>query len=291
MFEKLRKKFAEIFRRNKIDPDEVADEIPLKLVEADVSLETAEDLASLVREKLRKESGSFDPDEVLSSSIKEIIGDSSLDILGVKKRPYVILFLGINGTGKTTTIGKVAHYLKKNGKSAVIAAADTFRAGAIEQISLIGREAGTEVIKHDRGSDPSSVAFDAIEHAKARNIDYVLIDTAGRMNTNRNLMDEMRKIKKVSKPDLTLLVIDAVSGQDSVNQARMFEENVGYDGVVVTKLDTDARGGSILSIYHDLKKPVVFVCVGQGLDDIMPFDRDWYIRKLLPESENRTVQE
>ncbi|CAC12205.1 probable signal recognition particle protein [Thermoplasma acidophilum] len=288
MFEKLKKKFAEIFHRKKIDPDEVADEIPLKLVEADVSLEAAEDLASLVRNKL-KEDTTLDPNEVLSSSILEMMPEYKFDVLNVNKKPFVVLFLGINGTGKTTTIGKFAHYLKRNGKSVVIAAADTFRAGAIEQISLIGREAGTEVIRHDRGSDPSSVAFDAIEHARARNIDYVLIDTAGRMNTNKNLLDEMKKIKRVSKPDLTLLVIDAVSGQDSVNQARMFEENVGYDGVIVTKLDTDARGGSILSIYHDLKKPVLFVCTGQGLDDIMPFDRNWYVRKLIPEPENETA--
>ncbi len=288
MFEKLKKKFAEIFHRKKIDPDEVAEEIPLKLVEADVSLETAEDLASLVKNKL-KEDSSLDPNEVISSSILEMMPEYRFNILNVNKKPFIVLFLGINGTGKTTTIGKFAHYLKRNGKSVVIAAADTFRAGAIEQISLIGREAGTEVIRHDRGSDPSSVAFDAIEHAKARNIDYVLIDTAGRMNTNKNLLDEMKKIKRVSKPDLTLLVIDAVSGQDSVNQARMFEENVGYDGVIVTKLDTDARGGSILSIYHDLKKPVFFVCTGQGLDDIMPFDRNWYVRKLMPEPENETA--
>ncbi|KAA8922977.1 signal recognition particle-docking protein FtsY [Thermoplasma sp.] len=284
MFEKLKKKFAEIFHRKKIDPDEVAEEIPLKLVEADVSLETAEDLAGLVRKKL-KEDPDLEPSDVISTSILEMMPETRISVLDVNKKPFVILFLGINGTGKTTTIGKFAHYLKRNGKSVVIAAADTFRAGAIEQISLIGREAGTEVIKHDRGSDPSSVAFDAIEHAKARNIDYVLIDTAGRMNTNKNLLDEMKKIKRVSKPDLTLLVIDAVSGQDSVNQARMFEENVGYDGVIVTKLDTDARGGSILSIYHDIKKPVLFICTGQGLDDIMPFDRQWYVRKLLPQEE------
>ncbi|BAB59674.1 signal recognition particle protein dpa [Thermoplasma volcanium GSS1] len=284
MFEKFKKKLVEIFSRKKIDPDEAAEEIPLKLIEADVSVETAEYLGNLVRNKLKDRDFSGELNDVLYASIKEILAIPKPDILNVNKKPFVIMFLGINGTGKTTTIGKVAKYLKSKGKSVVLSASDTFRAGAIEQLSMIGKEIGVEVIKHEKGSDPSSVAFDAIQHAKARNIDYVLVDTAGRMNTNKNLMDEMKKIKRVSNPDITLLVLDAVAGQDSINQARTFHENVGFDAVIVTKLDTDARGGSILSIYHDLRKPVLFACVGQGLDDIMQFDADWYIEKLMPEN-------
>ena len=141
---------------------------------------------------------------------------------------------------------------------------------------------GVEVVKHTAGSDPSSVAFDAIEHAAARKLDFVLIDTAGRMQNNRNLVEEMKKIKRVSKPDLTLLILDAMIGQDALIQGRMFLEQVGFDGLVITKLDTDARGGLLISLVSELQKPVYFICTGQDQEDIMKFDTDWYLEKLLP---------
>ncbi len=283
MFETLKKKFASLFSRDKIDLDSVDSDITLQLVESDVSVDTAEAISSMIRKKIGKKTSKSDLNNAVRDTIREILSTQAVDILHVNKRPYVILFLGINGSGKTSTIIKLANYLKENGKSVVISASDTFRAGAIDQVSMMGREIGIEVIKHEKGSDPSAVAFDSIDHARARNIDYVLIDTAGRMNTNKNLLDEMKKIKKVSKPDLTVLVIDAVSGQDALIQARTFLESVSFDAVIITKLDTDAKGGSVLSIYHDIGKPVIFACTGQGFGDIMPFDPEWYINKVLPE--------
>ena len=164
----------------------------------------------------------------------------------------------------------------------VLAASDTFRAGAIEQISILGSNLGVNVIKHTAGSDPSAVAFDAIEHAKARDIDYVLVDSAGRMQTNKNLIDEMRKIKRVAKPDLTVMVLDSMIGQDAYNQAEVFMNEIKFDSVVLTKLDTDARGGAVLTIVHQLKKPVLFLGTGQGYDDLIKFDTKWYIEKIIP---------
>jgi fused signal recognition particle receptor len=194
----------------------------------------------------------------------------------------VILFLGINGTGKTTTVAKIANYLKRNGKRVVVAAGDTFRAGAIEQLSLLCQDIGVNLIKHEAGSDPASVAFDAIDHAKARNLDYVLIDSAGRMQTNKNLLEEMKKMKRVAKPDLTVLVLDAMIGQDAVYQAETFMKETSFDCVVLTKLDTDARGGAIITIADQLRKPVLFLGVGQGMDDIMEFSTEWYLDRVLP---------
>ncbi len=283
MFETLKKKFASLFSKDKIDPDSVNSDIILQLVESDVSVDTAEAISGMIRKKIGKKTSQNDLNNAVRDTLREILSKQAVDILHVNKKPYVILFLGINGSGKTSTIIKMANYLKGKGKSVVISASDTFRAGAIDQVSMMGREIGVEVIKHDKGSDPSAVAFDSIDHARARNIDYVLIDTAGRMNTNKNLLDEMKKIKKVSKPDLSVLVIDAVSGQDALIQARAFLESVSFDAVIVTKLDTDAKGGSVLSIYHDTGKPVIFACTGQGFGDIMPFDPEWYISKVLPE--------
>ncbi|MEM0157186.1 MAG: signal recognition particle-docking protein FtsY, partial [Thermoplasmataceae archaeon] len=222
--------------------------------------------------------------EALRKSIRKILDENStgIDILNPGKKPFVILFLGINGTGKTTTVAKIASYLKKNGKRVVVAAGDTFRAGAIEQLSFLCQDIGVNLIKHEAGSDPAAVAFDAIDHARARNLDYVLIDSAGRMQTNKNLLEEMKKMKRVAKPDLTVLVLDAMIGQDAVSQAETFMKETSFDSVVITKLDTDARGGAIITIADQLRKPVLFLGVGQGMDDIMEFSTDWYLDRVLP---------
>lgn len=289
MFENLRKKFQSIFSRGEevIKETEIEGEIMETLLSADVSLETADVIVESMRKKLqgKKKIDATAFRMALRGSIAEILNATgkSSDLLVQSKKPYIILFLGINGTGKTTTIAKVARYLKAHGKRVVIAASDTFRAGAIEQISILAERVGVPVIKHAPGSDPSSVAFDAIDHAKARNLDYVLIDSAGRMQTNRNLMEEMKKIKRVSKPDLTVLVLDAMIGQDAVPQAQSFFKEVGYDGIILTKMDTDARGGAILSIVHQLKRPVMFIGTGQGLEDMMKFDPEWYLSRILPD--------
>ena len=199
------------------------------------------------------------------------------------EKPFVIVFVGFNGSGKTTTIAKLAHWLKKNGLSVVIAASDTFRAGAIEQLEEHAKRVGVRVIKHDYGADPAAVAYDAIQHAKARGIDVVLVDTAGRNELNRNLMDEMRKIVRVTKPDLVIFVGDALAGNAVVEQARQFNDAVRIDGVILTKLDADARGGAALSISHAIGAPILFVGVGQGYDDLKPFDEKWFVDRIFGE--------
>ncbi|KQB34977.1 signal recognition particle-docking protein FtsY [Acidiplasma cupricumulans] len=315
MFDKLKKKFSEIFSKQNdnnsvvendvssekqvneentgkegnqrvIKRSEIDNQIMEILLESDVSLDSADLITEKLKErmgKLKRRVDFYSVEDELKNVIKEIISENQnrFDILNPGKKPYIILFLGINGTGKTTTIAKLAYYLKNNGKKVVISASDTFRAGAIEQISILGKNIGVEVIKHDFKSDPASVAFDAIEHARARSLDYVLIDSAGRMQTNKNLLDEMKKIKRVSKPDLTLLVLDAMIGQDVIEQANTFAREINFDGIILTKLDTDSKGGAVISVSTEIKKPILFVGTGQNMDDIMPFDPDWYINKIF----------
>ncbi|WP_337860675.1 signal recognition particle-docking protein FtsY [Ferroplasma sp.] len=309
MFDKLKKKFSDIFSKSDIpetdktvaskadykkeEPektikrDELENTIEETLLEADVSFDATEQIINNLKSNLGKVKRKIDYASVeseLKDVIKQIINannSNAIDILSVEKKPFVILFLGINGTGKTTTIGKMAYYLKNHGQKVVLAAADTFRAGAIDQLNILANNVGVEIIKHDFKSDPASVAFDAIDHARARKLDYVLIDSAGRMHTNKNLLDEMKKIKRVAKPDLTILVLDAMIGQDVIDQANTFSSEISYDAVIVTKLDTDARGGSIISISAGIKKPVIFVGIGQNMEDIIPFNVDWYLNKIF----------
>jgi len=203
------------------------------------------------------------------------------DLIKNGKKPFVIMFIGVNGSGKTLSIGKIATMLKKQGYSSVMAAGDTFRAGAIEQLAIHAENVGVKVIKHGPGADPAAVAFDAIDHAKAKHKDVVLLDTAGRMQTNINLMDEMAKIKRVAKPDLIIFVGDALAGNDAVEQAKRFNEVVGIDGVILTKVDTDAKGGSALSVAYTIGKPLLFIGVGQEYEDQIPFDPQWMIDNIF----------
>lgn len=291
MFDRFKKQLQESFPEDEtptvIRREEVEDRIMNVLLEADVSLESAEKIVDKFQDRLGKVKRKVDYQlilEVLKDTIRDILTEQKpeLDFLNPGKSPFVVLFLGINGTGKTTTVAKLAQYVKNNGRRVVLAASDTFRAGAIEQLTQLGENLGVNVIKHVAKSDPSSVAFDAIEHARARKLDYVLIDSAGRMQTNKNLIDEMKKIKRVSKPDLTILVLDSMIGQDAVHQAETFMKETSFDGIILTKLDTDARGGAILTIAMEMEKPIFFVGVGQGMDDIIRFDVDWYLDKILP---------
>jgi fused signal recognition particle receptor len=197
-----------------------------------------------------------------------------------KSGPVVIVFLGFNGSGKTTSLAKVGDWLKEKGFSVVFAAADTFRAAAEEQLEEHAAKIGVKVIKHRYGADPAAVIFDAIEHAKANGIDFVLADTAGRAHTNKNLMDQMQKIIKVNKPDLKILVIDSLTGNDAVLQARMFNE-VGVDGLIFTKVDVNEKGGAILSVTHELKKPILFLALGQTYKDFKRFDANEFVNLLL----------
>ncbi|WP_456365776.1 signal recognition particle-docking protein FtsY [Thermococcus sp.] len=269
------------------DVEEALDELELELLEADVALEVVDELKERIKEKLvgRKVRVGTDKAKIIEEAVREAIleiltPERRVDLIEMIKRkeekPFVIAFVGFNGSGKTTTIAKLAHWLKRNGVSAVIAASDTFRAGAIEQLEEHARRVGVRVIKHSYGADPAAVAYDAIQHAKARKIDVVLIDTAGRNELNRNLMDEMKKIVRVTKPDLVIFVGDSLAGNSIVEQARQFNEAVRIDGVILTKLDADSRGGAALSISHVIGAPILFVGVGQGYDDLRPFDENWF---------------
>ncbi|HDI23921.1 MAG TPA: signal recognition particle-docking protein FtsY [Thermoplasmatales archaeon] len=271
--------------------DEILWDLEMSLLEADVALSVAESIKEHVKEELKslpldKSKLSENIRDALKSAISHILKSSSGDfsqVINTGKKPFVIMFVGVNGSGKTTAIAKLAHYLKKHGKSVVIAAADTFRAGAIEQLEEHAKRLDVKLIKHGFGADPAAVAYDAIEHAKAKHKDFVLIDTAGRMQTNVNLMDEMAKIKRVAKPDLVIFVGDALAGNDAVEQAKKFDEVVGVDGIILTKVDADAKGGSALSIAYTIGKPLLFIGVGQGYDDQIPFDPDWMIEKIFGE--------
>jgi len=274
------------------DVEEALDELELDLLEADVALETVEALREKIKEKLVGKKVRIGTnkgkliEEALREAILEILTpEKRVDLLEMirskEEKPFVIVFVGFNGSGKTTTIAKLANFLKKNGLSVVIAASDTFRAGAIEQIEEHAKRVGVKVIKHDYGADPAAVAYDAIQHAKARNIDVVLIDTAGRNELNRNLMDEMKKIVRVTKPDLVIFVGDSLAGNAVVEQAKQFNDAVKIDGVILTKLDADARGGAALSISHAIGAPILFVGVGQGYDDLKPFDEKWFVERIF----------
>lgn len=198
-----------------------------------------------------------------------------------KGEPFVIVFVGINGTGKTTTIAKVARFLNKNGCTVVLACSDTYRAGSIEQLEEHARRLGVKMIKHKYGSDPTAVAYDTISHAKAHGIDVVLIDTAGRMQTNRNLMNELEKVKRIIKPDLTVLTVDSLTGNDAVMQAEEFHKSVGMDATILTKVDADIKGGSALSVTYVTKKPILFIGVGQAYDDLEEFVPEKFVQMIL----------
>jgi len=220
----------------------------------------------------------------LKNAVRAVLKGSEFDFdafVATHERPVVIMFLGINGTGKTTVIAKIAHRLQGQGLSVVLSASDTFRAGAIEQLAVHGERLGAKVVRHQAGGDPAAVAYDAVEHAKARKRDVVLVDTAGRMQTNANLMDEMKKIKRVVRPHLTVFVGDSLAGNDAIEQARAFEREIGIDAVILTKIDADAKGGAALSIAHSIKKPIAFLSTGQGYEDLIRFDSQWMVDRLF----------
>ncbi|KJU84864.1 signal recognition particle-docking protein FtsY [Candidatus Magnetobacterium bavaricum] len=225
--------------------------------------------------------------------VKAILKDSMLAILGLpqpfvlyQERPFVVLCVGVNGVGKTTTIGKLAHRSIHQGHSVILAASDTFRAAAIEQLDIWSRRAGAQIVKHQGGSDPAAVAFDAIEAAKARSIDLCIVDTAGRLHTKSPLMDELKKIKKVigkaipGAPHETLLVVDATTGQNALHQARIFNEAVGVTGIALTKLDGTAKGGIVLAIKKELNIPIRLIGVGEGIDDFRDFIPEEFVGAL-----------
>jgi fused signal recognition particle receptor len=273
--------------------DDLLWDLELSLLESDVALPVVEAIKETLKKNLENvRVGS--PDEV-PAAVERALRDALLQALSVKpidfdawilertmaRKPVVIMFVGVNGTGKTTSIGRIAYRLKENGFTSVMAAGDTFRAGAIQQLEKHAEKVGVSLIKTQPGGDPAAVAYDAIEHAKGRMKDVVLLDTAGRMQTNTNLMDEMKKIKRVAKPDLIVFVGDSLAGNDAVEQAVQFDKAVGIDAVILTKVDTDAKGGAALSIAKAVGKPVLFLGVGQEYGDIVPYDPQWMVDRIF----------
>ena len=269
-------------------------DLEVDLLESDVAYTVIESIKKDIKNELKHvsfERGKVGDlvENVLKNAIAHVLKSNELDFnkfIEKNKKPVVIMFVGVNGSGKTLAIAKIATLLKKYGKSCVMAAGDTFRAGAIEQLSIHAENVGVKIIKHGPGSDPAAVAYDAIDHAKAKHKDVVLLDTAGRSQTNINLMDEMAKIKRVAKPDLIIFVGDALAGNDAVEQAKRFNEVVGIDGVILTKVDTDAKGGSALSVAYTIGKPLLFIGTGQGYEDQIPFNPDWMIENIFGKSED-----
>lgn len=278
-------------KKIKEDPlDDVLDELELALLESDVAYPVVQEIILGVRDNLlnKKYSREYTLEQVVETAVKDAVRSvlkiNEFDFktwVNGKSRPTVIMFIGINGTGKTTAIAKIANMLQKDGKSVILAACDTFRAGAIEQLTIHADRLGVKIVKQGQDADPAAVAFDAIEHAKSKRRDIVLIDTAGRMQTNNNLIDEMKKIVRVAKPDLKVFVGDSLAGNDAIEQAKVFDAAVGIDAVILTKIDTDAKGGAALSIAHIIGKPIAFVCNGQGYEDIEAFNTEWMIQRLF----------
>ncbi|WP_292319372.1 signal recognition particle-docking protein FtsY [Caldisphaera sp.] len=303
MFEGLKKAFQKVANtfKEKVeykeikedDIEEILDDLKLDMIENDVAYDIANNIIDDVKKQLigLKIKRGEEVEEVVKDSIKKSIiksfGNDNIDLIDKikskcsKSEPYVIVFLGINGVGKTTTIAKFANMLKKSGISVVIAAADTFRAGAQEQIDVHAKKIDVPIVKGQYGADPASVAYNAILFAKSRSLCTVLVDTAGRMHSDVDLMGELKKIVKVTKPDMKILVVDALTGNDAVEQAKMFNENIGIDGIIITKIDADVKGGVAISVSNVTNKPILFIGYGQSYNDIKRFDSIEYVNNLF----------
>ncbi|UPK46190.1 signal recognition particle-docking protein FtsY [Paenibacillus pabuli] len=292
--EKTRKGLVEkvsdlVIRRKKID-EEFYEELEEILIGADVGVNTVmkliEDLRDEVKKRKIEDAAELQP--VLSEKLTDLLrGEQNNELKMNPDGITVILFVGVNGVGKTTTIGKLAHRFKQQGKKVIMAAGDTFRAGAIEQLEVWGQRAGVEVIKQQSGSDPAAVMYDAVQAAKQRGADVLLCDTAGRLQNKSNLMDELNKIYRVIQreipeaPHEVLMVLDATTGQNALNQAKLFGEKSGVTGLVLTKLDGTAKGGIVVAIRQELDLPVKLVGLGEKIDDLQPFDSEQFVHALF----------
>ncbi len=285
-FEKVTSKISKVKISEK-EFDVYAEELKMLLLENNVAFEVAEEVIKKLKEDIiGKELLKKEVEEEIKDSLKRIIEEILVEPFDLiekikdKKEPYVILFCGINGTGKTTTLAKIAESLKNKGISSVLAAGDTFRAASIEQLKKHGEKLGIKVVAQEYGSDPAAVGFDAINYAKKNKIDCVLIDTAGRMHTAKNLLKEIEKIVKVCKPDTKIFVGESITGNDAIEQVRSFDWAIGIDGIILTKADIDEKGGTALSVGHVTKKPILYLGTGQEYDQIEPFDKKKFIERL-----------
>jgi fused signal recognition particle receptor len=300
MFEKLKSGLKGLV--NKVTTTElkaeslhpILSEFKVSLVENDVAFPVAEQICDNMEKRLdgvqvkRLE----DRQKIVEKSLHDVLLETmrtnhNIDLLAAvekkrrKNEPFIIVFVGINGTGKTTTIAKVAYFLNKKGYSVVLACSDTYRAGSIEQLEEHAKRLGLRMIKHKYGADPAAVAYDTISHAKSHGINVVLIDTAGRMQTNKNLMNELIKIKRIVNPDLTLLTVDSLTGNDAVMQAEEFHKSIGVDATILTKVDADVKGGSSLSVTYVTHKPILFIGTGQAYDDLEEFYPEKFVEMIL----------
>ncbi len=300
MFEKLKSGFkglvtkvttAELKSEN-LRP--ILEEFKLTLAENDVAFQVADKVCEELEKRLTgvQVKRLEDRKKIVEDNLRQVLldvklTDKRIDLLTKaeekrqKKDPFVLLFVGINGTGKTTTIAKVAQFFKDKKCSVVLAGSDTYRAGSIEQLEEHSRRLNLKMIKHQYGADPAAVAFDAVSHAKAHGVNIVMIDTAGRMQTNQNLMNELSKVKRVVKPDYTILTVDSLAGNDAVQQAEEFNKCVGIDATILTKVDADVKGGAALSVTYVTQKPILFIGVGQSYKDLELFNPEKFVNMIL----------
>jgi len=301
MFDSLRSVFSKVVealataKLTDRSLESLLDDLFIKLVECDVAVDVAEAIAEELRGRLygaRAPRFGEGREKALRSLIKQALlslleGVPDVDFVSMaeegarSKRPYVMVFLGPNGYGKTTTIAKIAHIFVRRGYSVLLAASDTFRAGAIEQLEEHGRRLGVKVLRHKYGADPAAVAYDAVQHAKSKGIHFVMIDTAGRMHTDVNLMNELAKIQRVVQPDNSIFVADALLGNEALEIAKYYAKFVRIDGLVVAKADAYAKGGAILTFLYALRKPIYFLGVGQKYEDLVPFRKEQFIDLLV----------
>ncbi len=280
----------------KID-EELFESLEETMIMSDMGVETSEEICQRLRKRV-KEEGVTDPSLIMGliqDIIREMLGtDTELDI---ENKPAIIMVIGVNGAGKTTTIGKLCHQYKEQGKRVIVAAADTFRAAAIDQLEVWTERAGVEIVKHSEGSDPASVVFDGISAAKARHADILICDTAGRLHNKKNLMEELAKINRIVNSQAegcsreVLLVLDATTGQNAVNQAKLFSEVADITGIVLTKLDGTAKGGIVISIANELHIPVKLIGVGEKIEDLQKFDADSFVKALFENAGKKEDEE
>ena len=283
-FDKLKKAFSGSI---KLDEDffEAMEET---LILGDLGVSVATDAVEQLRTAIKKEH--LQTEEEVKDALRRIltemlrVGDTALDL---STRPSVVMMIGVNGVGKTTTIGKLGYRLRSEGKKVLFCASDTFRAAAADQLEIWSQRAGVDIVRQSEGSDPGAVLFDAMQAAKARHTDVVLVDTAGRLHNKQNLMNELSKLRKIVDPEApeaakeTLLILDATTGQNGLIQAKQFQETAGLTGIVLTKLDGTAKGGIVVAIARELQVPVKFIGVGEGMEDLQPFDAEAYVRELV----------
>jgi len=300
MFDRLKKGFKEIVTKvttAELTPENLRPllaDFKMSLIENDVAFPVADHVCDELEKRLAgiKVKRLEDRKKIVEDNLRQVLLEvmltkKSIDLLACaeekrkKREPFILLFVGINGTGKTTTVAKVAQFFKDNKFSVVLAASDTYRAGSIEQLDEHARRLGLKIIKGVYGGDSASVAYDAIGHAKAHGINVVLIDTAGRMQTNQNLMQELQKVRRVVSPDLTIFTVDSLIGNDAVTQAEEFNKCVGIDGTILTKVDADVKGGASLSVTYVTKKPILFIGVGQTYKDLELFKPEKFVQMIL----------